>query len=139
MKFLAFIFFAFSIHATAANLGESKVTEVTVFKDRAYVKRNQVIKLEKGPHSLIFNGITPLADPESLKVTVREKSKVRVLGMRNEKKFLLESKNKLLTGYKLEQNQLLQQQEKLFEKADSLNHESENLRLLSNHYSDSFS
>ncbi len=137
-SFFTFILMVF-FKSLAFGAGESRVTEVSVFKDRAYVKRHQILHLEKGPNSIVFNGITPLADVDSLKVTLREKSTVRVLGIRNEKKFQLESRNKQLESYREEAVLLAQKQSRILEKSESLSHEAQNLGLLSEHYSDSFS
>src|SRR4051812_49042575 len=71
----------------------SKIVEVTLFKDRAYVKRRLTARLEKGAHSLAFTGVTPLADPDSLKVRASDKRNLTVMGIRTQNEYLAQSTN----------------------------------------------
>ncbi len=49
---------------------DSRIKEVTIFRDRASVKRTQTASIKKGMTSVSFSGLTPLLDLESLKASL---------------------------------------------------------------------
>jgi hypothetical protein len=49
-------------------IAESKINSVTVYKDRAMVERKAEVNLAQGEHLLLFNGIPPRIDINSIQV-----------------------------------------------------------------------
>ncbi len=127
-----------SLFAADALAADSKITEVTVFQDRASVKRRLPVKLRKGAHSLAFEGITPLIDPESLKARVTDR-KLTILGLRNLPVFRSQSAKRELEDLRKRSRELESERAKIHEQVTLLIGQNQNLRLLADHYRDSFS
>jgi uncharacterized protein (TIGR02231 family) len=116
----------------------SPITQVTVFKDRAYVKRRQLVSSKKGNFSIRFQALTSLLDKESLKVSVSSSDKIEILGLRTKKIFLKKSQNKKLISLKEKQEVLNKEIRKISLIVENLIKEHKDLRTLSNHYNESF-
>jgi len=117
---------------------KSKVSHVTLFKDRAIVSRDQTVSLQKGAYSITFQNVTPLADRESLKVIVTPKNAVQVLGIRTQDEHFLKTKNKEVGGLLKQRKKLVLLQNKLIERVRALLKEGQGIRELQDHYVDSF-
>ncbi len=62
------ILFFIVLGASAAEQVDSKISEVTVFTDRAQVTREAVFNLQTGEHKLIISNIPDQIDPNSIRV-----------------------------------------------------------------------
>jgi hypothetical protein len=136
MKSSALLLFLIPVTALAS---ESRVQEVTVFKDRAFVTRARKVSLPQGASSISFGELTPLADLETLKATFARKSPVTILGIRTRAEFSAKSGN-------AELEHAISARKAAERKRDAITHEvslltqgNQNLELLSAHYRDSFS
>lgn len=141
MKFLILLFiFSLNYNAFAAKIIERKspITNVTVFKDRAFVKRRQVVKLKKGSYSLLFKELTPSLDKNSLKVKVSDQKFVEVLGVRTKDKYLKKSENKELNQHQDKKRTLEKEIRNINLKVSNLIKEHKDLRIITDHYNDSF-
>lgn len=118
--------------------GESRIVEVTVFQDRASVKRVKSIRLPAGATSVKFTGLTPLLNPDSLKVRMGEKRNLTLLGIRHEIDHRLASSNKEGETLRNKKRDLVAERERLLAQAEGLRQEKGNLNHLTNHYEKSF-
>lgn len=57
----------------------SRIVEVTVYPDSALVRREADLKLETGPVTVVFRGIVPDFDRETLRVSIQGAAKARLL------------------------------------------------------------
>ncbi len=60
--------FAFSLNAAESTVLDSRISEVTVFADRAEVVREATLDLDAGTHSLLFANLPSNVDQNSLQV-----------------------------------------------------------------------
>jgi len=92
MKNLMVLLFLFSISASTFGQNEkqvdSKITEVTVFLDKAQVTRDVKTRLESGKSKLILTGLTSLLDPQSIQVS--GKGSFIILGISHQQNYLNE-------------------------------------------------
>ena len=132
--------FSYSTIALSANVitKNSPITQVTVFKDRAYVKRKQFLTSKKGNFSIRFKELTPLLDKESIKVSVSSANNIELLGLRTKKVFLKKSQNKELISLKEKKATLNKEIRKITLIVENLLKEHKDLRTLSVHYNESF-
>ncbi|MBM3244637.1 MAG: mucoidy inhibitor MuiA family protein [Candidatus Omnitrophica bacterium] len=80
---------------------DSKITEATIFPGSAMITRVALIKLNPGEHKVIFPGIIPEIDENSLKVSAENNPQVQLYGAQIKKEFLKEASSeriKLLAG-----------------------------------------
>jgi hypothetical protein len=71
---------------------DSKIENVTVFLSSAQVYRTATTTLSSGKTELVFRGLTPSLDPESIQIQAR--GEVSILSIRNQLNFLEEVKQK---------------------------------------------
>jgi hypothetical protein len=117
---------------------KSPITNVTVFKDRAFIKRKQLISANEGSYSIQFQNLTPLLDKESIKVKVSNPELVEILGIRTQKVFLKRSQNKELLKLKAKKSSLNLSIRKISSEIEDLVKEHSDLKILMNHYNESF-
>lgn len=126
--------------AMSSSAGEAgPITEVTVFRDRASVKRSQRKSFPKGATTVTFRGVTPLMDLESLKVTLSEKRRVTLMGIRSVAEYTLKSENSELERWKEDLARGERRRTDLAAKVNLLVQSNSNLDQLAQHYRDSFS
>ncbi len=87
--FLAFL----SINIKAQTALESKITDVTVFKQNAEVTRKVNTKLLPGKQEIILTGISTYINPASLQVQIAGAPNVTLLSAKYERNYLLPVKN----------------------------------------------
>ncbi len=122
-----------------AQESEGRVTEVTVFRDRASVKRKLHKSFAKGATTVTFRNVTPLADLESLKATLSEKKQLTVMGIRTGAEYTLKSSNSELEHWNDTRKLNEKKREELVSQVNLLIQSNSNLDLLTQHYRDSFS
>ncbi|MBL6989829.1 MAG: mucoidy inhibitor MuiA family protein [Bacteriovoracaceae bacterium] len=127
---------AFSVSAKAKN--RSSIEQVTLFKDRAYIKRSKKVSLNLGGQSVVFSGLTPILDKDTLKVTLSNKDKCEILGVRTVSNFNAKSFNGELKVYLKQKAKLDLSLKKLHKEVQGLIKEHSNLREIVKHYHESF-
>lgn len=85
---LALVIVAIVTHAQTEKTLESKITDVTVFLNRAQVTRAAKSRIEAGKTTLILGGLTSNLDPQSIQVTGR--GSFVLLGTSHQQNFLNE-------------------------------------------------
>ncbi len=125
--------------ASPKPLVASQISSVTVYTDRAFVERKQTIGVKSGPTTITFERLSPLADPDSIKVHLSQGQVSDILGIRAEKQFLLKSENSELNKLQDEKRQLHEQKKAIENEVQSLVQINSHLQNLSQHYRDSFS
>lgn len=85
---LALLIVAIVTHAQTEKRLESKITNVTVFLNRAQVTREAKTRIEAGKTNLILGGLTSNLDPQSIQVTGR--GSFVLLGTSHQQNFLNE-------------------------------------------------
>jgi uncharacterized protein (TIGR02231 family) len=85
---LALSIVAIVTHAQTEKTLESKITDVTVFLNRAQVTREAKTRIEAGKTTLILGGLTSNLDPQSIQVTGR--GSFVLLGTSHQQNFLNE-------------------------------------------------
>ena len=127
-------------HLFASNelSNKSPITNVTVFKDRAFVKRKQLVTTNKGNFSILFTNVTSLLDKETIKVKVSNPKNIEILGIRTKTIFLKRSQNKELIKLKKKKRSLKQTIKRIILDVDNLLKEHKDLKELSKHYNESF-
>ena len=118
---------------------EAPITDVTVFRDRASVKRKLRKSLSKGATTLIFRNVTPLADLDSLKASLSEKKQVTLMGIRTMPEYTLKSANSELERWTETRKRNEKKRTELVSQVNLLIQSNQNLDLLAQHYRDSFS
>ncbi len=87
--FASFCFLALPIFACAQEIqADSKITAVTVYSGDALIKRAAQVKLSSGENKVIFPGIIPEIDENSLRVSGEGSAGVKILGASVKKEFL---------------------------------------------------
>lgn len=119
--------------------GDSKITAVSVFKDRAFVKRVRQVNLKPGSFSVVFYGVTPVMDKDSLKVLISNKKDVQILGIRNRENFKLKSENKKLEKLYQRKDKLESTRRKIINQIQGVLKDHNDLGELRRHYNESFS
>jgi uncharacterized protein (TIGR02231 family) len=123
----------------AAEEGASQITDVTVFRDRASVRRVRKLSLKRGASSIVFRGLTPLLDLESLKATISEKKQLTLMGIRTQNDFTVSSSNSDLEKWIAARKRSETRRQEIFNQVNLLVQSNQNLELLAQHYRDSFS
>ncbi len=77
-----------SVQAQDEKLVESRITDVTVFLNRAQVTREAKVRIEPGKSSLRVKGLTSQLDPQSIQISGR--GAFTILGLSNEQNYLNE-------------------------------------------------
>lgn len=131
------LFYSMNLFSMEINTN-NKISEVSVFKDRAFVTRSMNRSVKKGNHSLVFYPVTNSLDIDSLKVTGGTES-VRILGIRTKKIHFKEAVSDELVEYQKEFIALKNKISKLTIIVSSLLKEQAELQNLSNYYQESFS
>ena len=67
---------------------DSRIAEVTVYPDSAIITRFASVNLESGDHRVVFPDIIPDVDENSLRVSARGASEVKLFGAQVKKEFL---------------------------------------------------
>ena len=117
----------------------SVVSEVTLFRDRASVKRLRKVSLPKGATTVVFHDVTPLADLESLKASLSEKKELTLMGIRTESEYAVKSGNKGLETWIDKRKSAERKRQEIVNQVNLLIQGNQNLNLLTQHYRDSFS
>lgn len=66
----------------------SKIQNITVYSDRAMIKKDAVIHVQKGENLVKITGITPHLIDDSVQVSIKNRSAVKVIDVKVEKTFL---------------------------------------------------
>jgi len=135
-----FLLFSVASNVYAAKTIDSKdrIKTVTVFKNRAYVKRVGKVIAGAGSYSIYFDKVTPILDTQSLKVVIPKKGAAEVLGIRHKKIYLKKNKNSDLQKFLNEKIDLYKTRRKIINTVQSLLKQDSDLGLLRRHYDDSF-
>jgi uncharacterized protein (TIGR02231 family) len=88
---LACLLVAFHAGAQSLKVVESKITNVTVFLDRAQVTREVKTRIESGKTDLVISGLTSQLDPQSIQLT--GKGNFIILGINHQQNYLTELNN----------------------------------------------
>ena len=118
---------------------EGPIKSVTVFKDRAYVKRGMTIGLTPGAHSVQFSGITANANIDSIKVSLSNPIRAEIMGIRTETRYFELEENNEYRELKLELNKVNKEISLIREKVSTIIKEEKEIREIQKHYSESFS
>src|SRR6187455_199189 len=88
--FVSFILILISVALFGQNEKpvESKITEVTVFLNKAQVTREAKTRLENGKFNLVLSGLTSQLDPQSIQVV--GKGSFIILGINHRQNYLSE-------------------------------------------------
>lgn len=73
---------------------DSKISSVTVYPGSSRVTREAKVELTSGTHSIIFSGIVPVFDENSLTVSGQGTAKVKILGGYLKQEYLKEAADK---------------------------------------------
>jgi hypothetical protein len=71
-------------------VAESKITEVTVYPNFVMLNRTANLKLSTGEYQVVFSGIIPELDENSLKVSCQGSAQVKLFGAKLKKDFIKE-------------------------------------------------
>lgn len=89
-----FLFFTLSFFLSSVSLVfasgievESRITKVTVYPDSALVSRVAAVQLNPGDYQIIFTGLVPQLDENSIRVSGSGNAKVKILGAQLKKDF----------------------------------------------------
>lgn len=118
--------------------GPAPIRAVSVFTDRAFVTRVQSATLAPGTHKVIFKDLTPLLDPDSLKVRLSEKNGVMLLGLSSEDVYTLKEKDGELVKLRAELETTQKQIREILNEVQGLVHQFGVFRSMTDHYRDSF-
>ncbi len=77
-----------SVIFAAEIIADSKITQVMVYPDSVLVTRRAQVKLNAGNNKVIFSGIIPDVDENSLRVSLDADSQVRLLGAQLKQEYL---------------------------------------------------
>lgn len=86
--FLAAIFSSFTYSIAQDIQAESKITKVSVYLASAMITRSAELKLSPGMQKIVFSGIVPEIDENSLRVSGKGSAEVKILGAEVKKEFL---------------------------------------------------
>ena len=118
---------------------DSRVVEVTVFQDRASVRRRLSRRLTKGATTLVFRGVTPLADRESFRAFVSDRAHATLMGIRVEPEYSERSGNPELERWLDTKKKQDQRRQEILSQVALISQANQNLNALGRHYRDSFS
>jgi uncharacterized protein DUF4139/uncharacterized protein DUF4140 len=104
---------------------ESKVIDVTVFKDRALVTREAKKKLSKGDHILVFSGMTQDLQDESVRISAKGTGIVKILDVKVERKFVTENQTENIEELEAKIENLKQQLQVSFDQISVYNSKKE--------------
>lgn len=90
MKNIFFIFLSITLCSAQPKKVESRVTDATVFKDRAMVTRTAVLNLEKGENTVVFSDLTTNIRDETIRISIPDDKRIRILDVKVEKRFTTE-------------------------------------------------
>ena len=85
---ITLVFGFFAAHGQATKPIESKITNVTVFLNKAQVTREAKTRVEAGQVDLVLSGLTSQLDPASIQVA--GKGDILVMGIRHQQNFMNE-------------------------------------------------
>ena len=85
---LAVIFSSFTYSIAQDIQAESKITKVSVYLGSALITRSAELKLSQGLQNIVFSGIVPEIDENSLRVSGQGSAEVKILGAEVKKDFL---------------------------------------------------
>lgn len=88
--YLIVVIFTATLFGQKAIKQDSKVMEVTVFKDRALVTREATKKITAGEHVVVFSGLTQDLQDESVRISANGAGTVKILDVKVERKFVTE-------------------------------------------------
>ncbi|MCO4792840.1 MAG: mucoidy inhibitor MuiA family protein [Bacteriovoracaceae bacterium] len=138
MKFLLLFFLLLSTVSAKSIDSKNKISEVTVFKDRAFVTRSMNKPIKKGAHTIVFFPVTTKLDRDSLKVTSGGRN-VKILGINTKLVHYRDSISPEVNKIIETQAKLRNQKSKLMNKVQGLLKQNRDLLSLSKHYQQSFS
>jgi uncharacterized protein (TIGR02231 family) len=141
MKYLVIILsLIFIINIFSAEIdSKNKISQVSVFKDRAFITRKMNRPVKKGNHSFVFYPITSEIDEDSLKVLTGNGSSLKILGVRTKVIQHKEVISKDIQKFQKESLKIKQQISTITTKVQGLIKEHKELSNLTSHYQDSFS
>ena len=87
--------FAFSFNALSSPVESepvSKIQNIVLYSDRAMIKKEAVFHVQKGENLVKITGITPYLMDESVQVSIKGKSAVKVIDVKVEKTHLQKTK-----------------------------------------------
>jgi len=91
---------------------QSRITQVTVFSGDALVNRLSNLKLNQGEQKVIFSGIIPEVDENSLRVSGSGSAEVKILGASLKKEFIEEAPAEKVKKLEAELQQLKDERNK---------------------------
>ncbi len=86
--FLVAMFSSFTYSIAQDIQAESKITKVSVYLGSALITRSAELKLSPGLQNIVFSGILPEIDENSLRVSGKGSAEVKILGAEVKKEFL---------------------------------------------------
>ena len=96
ISFLVLVWiFAFSFNAWSSPVEAepvSKIQNIILYQDRAMIKKEAVFPVQKGENRVKITGITPYLMDESVQVSIKGKSAVKVIDVKVEKTHLQKTK-----------------------------------------------
>jgi uncharacterized protein (TIGR02231 family) len=101
-------------------VADSKITDVTVFNDRATVKRTALVRLEQGENSVIFNGLPLQIAEETLHAAGKGAAAARISGLSVHTVFLASSSEKRIRDIEAEIESLERAVQKIEAKRSAL-------------------
>lgn len=97
----------------------SRITEITVYPDAGLISRIANLKLEPGQQRIVFSGIIPEVDDNSLKVSGAGSAEVKILGAQVKREYLTEQPAEKVRQL-LEEIQKLQDSRKALEDSKNI-------------------
>jgi uncharacterized protein (TIGR02231 family) len=134
MKKITLLINLISIFSVCAS--ESNLTDVSIMTDRAYVTRQKMVSLSSGAQTIVFAGITPLANQDSFKVR-SENGVVKILGLRVNQQFSQIKEQKHLKDLFEKRDQLQKKIGQVLEEAQIPQRDYQMLEELTQHFKDS--
>lgn len=116
----AFFLSAASAAQSGQIVAESRVAEVTVFNDRAMVKRTAAVKLERGENVVTFEGLPLQISEESLRAEGKGDAAARISGLSVRNVFLESSSEKRVRDIESEIQSLERSAQKIDARRSSL-------------------
>ena len=100
---LIFSFFTLSfVYAQKEMKVDSKVTQATVFKDRAMVTREAKLDLPKGESKIVISNLTENLKDETVRVSAEGAGVIKILDVKVERKFTTEYQQSVVKGLQAE-------------------------------------
>ncbi len=85
-KCFLFVFLTSLIFAQSKSV-DSKVTEATVFKDRAMVTRSADVNLKKGENQIVFSDLTTDIKDETVRIATEGNGEIKILDVKVERRY----------------------------------------------------